>query len=37
MFLTGSPAVRAFTQVGWTWGGTWRSLKDRMHFSLNGQ
>lgn len=31
------PAVRAFAAVGWTWGGTWRSSKDYMHFSKNGQ
>ncbi|MFN2523882.1 MAG: M15 family metallopeptidase [Mycobacteriales bacterium] len=37
MFLAGGPAVRAFTRIGWAWGGTWRSLKDPMHFSLNGQ
>ena len=22
--------------LGWTWGGNWRSLKDYMHFSVNG-
>jgi hypothetical protein len=37
MFLAGSATVRAFTRIGWTWGGTWTSLKDPMHFSLNGQ
>ena len=26
-------ARRAFTDLGWGWGGTWRSLKDYMHFS----
>jgi hypothetical protein len=36
MFLAGSPAVRAFTRAGWTWGGTWHSLKDYMHFSQTG-
>ena len=29
-------AVEAFRAVGWTWGGDWRSSKDRMHFSLTG-
>jgi hypothetical protein len=37
MVLPGSPAVRAFSDIGWTWGGTWRSLKDLQHFSLNGR
>ena len=36
MFLTDSTAVRAFTAIGWTWGGTYRSSKDYMHFSLSG-
>lgn len=29
--------VRAFTDIGWTWGGTWSSLKDFQHFSQNGR
>ena len=37
MFLKGSSEVRAFTNAGWTWGGTFRSLKDYMHFSETGQ
>jgi hypothetical protein len=37
MFLAGGAEVRAFSRIGWTWGGTWRSSKDPMHFSLNGQ
>jgi hypothetical protein len=36
MFEPGSAAVRAFTDEGWTWGGTFRSLKDFQHFSLTG-
>jgi hypothetical protein len=36
MHLPGGPAVRAFDDAGWTWGGTWRSSKDWMHFSLSG-
>jgi hypothetical protein len=36
MHLSGGPAVRAFGAIGWTWGGTWRSQKDAMHFSLTG-
>jgi hypothetical protein len=37
MHLAGGPAVRAFEAIGWTWGGTWRSSKDYMHFSQNGR
>jgi hypothetical protein len=29
--------VRAFGSIGWTWGGTWSSLKDYQHFSQNGR
>jgi hypothetical protein len=36
MLEPGSAAVRAFTREGWTWGGTFRSLKDLQHFSLTG-
>ena len=37
MMLPGSRAAGAFTRAGWTWGGTFHSLKDYMHFSENGQ
>lgn len=37
MHAAGGPAVRAFAGIGWEWGGTWRSHKDYMHFSENGQ
>ena len=37
MILRDSPAARAFTRQGWTWGGNFSSLKDYMHFSENGQ
>lgn len=37
MFEPGGAALRAFTSVGWKWGGAWRSSKDYMHFSQNGQ
>ncbi|MBO5479175.1 MAG: M15 family metallopeptidase [Clostridia bacterium] len=30
------PVVKAFSKRGWTWGGTWKSSKDYMHFSLTG-
>ena len=36
MVYPGGVAVRAFTSVGWTWGGTWTSPKDLMHFSKTG-
>jgi len=26
----------AFSDIGWTWGGDWNTLKDWMHFSLTG-
>jgi hypothetical protein len=29
--------VRAFDEIGWSWGGTWSSLKDYQHFSRNGR
>ena len=32
----GDAAWRAFRDIGWTWGGDWRSPKDYMHFSANG-
>lgn len=31
-FRAGSPEVEVFTKRGWTWGGTWQSLKDWQHF-----
>jgi hypothetical protein len=36
MITANGPAVRAFAAVGWTWGGTWQSLKDLQHFSRTG-
>lgn len=36
MILPNQEVVAAFDQIGWTWGGTWRNLKDWMHFSLSG-
>jgi hypothetical protein len=29
--------VSAFAEIGWEWGGDWRTLKDYQHFSLNGR
>lgn len=37
MHLPGGPSVRAFAEIGWEWGGDWRSSKDYMHFSRNGR
>ncbi|MEO1482569.1 MAG: M15 family metallopeptidase [Myxococcota bacterium] len=28
----GGPVVSIFAKLGWTWGGSWRSLKDYQHF-----
>ena len=32
----GDPVVTAFAEIGWEWGGDWRTLKDYQHFSQNG-
>ncbi len=37
MVSADGPVVRAFADIGWTWGGTWQSLKDLQHFSRNGR
>lgn len=37
MILRGGVVTRAFASVGWTWGGDYSLLKDRMHFSANGR
>ncbi|MGD9797544.1 MAG: M15 family metallopeptidase [Acidimicrobiia bacterium] len=37
MIVADDEAVRAFADIGWTWGGTWRTLKDYMHFSSTGR
>lgn len=29
--------VRAFTSIGWKWGGDWKGTKDYQHFSSNGK
>jgi hypothetical protein len=36
MLLPGSAAVRAFTDQGFTWGGTFRRPKDYQHMTLTG-
>jgi hypothetical protein len=37
MIVDGDVVVRAFADVGWSWGGHWRSAKDWMHFSPSGR
>ena len=32
----GDLVTKAFAAIGWTWGGTWRSPTDHMHFSATG-
>lgn len=36
VITAGDRTVAAFTAIGWTWGGTWTTPKDRMHFSATG-
>jgi len=36
MIAKGDVVTQAFADVGWTWGGSWSSTKDLMHFSANG-
>jgi hypothetical protein len=36
MVVADTVAVEAFGDIGWAWGGNWNTLKDWMHFSLNG-
>jgi hypothetical protein len=37
MITPDGDVVRAFESIGWTWGGSWNSLKDYQHFSQNGR
>jgi hypothetical protein len=36
MLTEDGPAVRAFAEAGWHWGGHWVHSKDYMHFSTDG-
>jgi hypothetical protein len=36
MAVEGSVLVRAFSRVGWGWGGRWSGTKDYQHFSTTG-
>lgn len=33
----GDPVVREFARIGWSWGGSWSSLKDYQHFTATGR
>jgi hypothetical protein len=37
MAVEGGVLVRAFTRIGWGWGGRWAGSPDFQHFSLNGR
>jgi hypothetical protein len=37
MIQPGSLVVREFARIGWSWGGSWSSLKDYQHFSATGR
>ncbi|HEX6486233.1 MAG TPA: M15 family metallopeptidase [Nocardioidaceae bacterium] len=37
MITPDGPAVRAFSSIGWEWGGDWSATKDYQHFSVNGR
>jgi len=37
MAVEGSVVVQAFDEIGWKWGGRWRSSKDYQHFSKTGK
>jgi hypothetical protein len=37
MIVPGSAPVRAFSAVGWGWGGRWSSSPDYQHFSASGR
>jgi hypothetical protein len=37
LVLAACSVVAAFRAVGWTWGGSWTSPRDYMHFSSTGR
>jgi hypothetical protein len=37
MAVAGGRLVRAFTSIGWGWGGRWPPPTDYQHFSINGR
>ena len=36
MIVPGDVVTKAFAEIGWHWGGNWKSSKDYMHFSADG-
>ena len=36
MIRPGDVVTKAFAAIGWTWGGSWQSPTDHMHFSATG-
>jgi hypothetical protein len=37
MIRSGDVVTQAFGEIGWTWGGSWQSRRDYMHFSESGK
>jgi hypothetical protein len=37
MIANGDVVTRAFAEIGWGWGGNWRTADDWMHFSSSGR
>jgi hypothetical protein len=37
LIRAGGVVVKAFTEIGWGWGGYWSSIKDYQHFSATGR
>jgi len=37
MIRPGDVVTQSFAEIGWTWGGTWKSRLDYMHFSETGE
>lgn len=37
MIVADGPVVRAFSNIGWGWGGSWTNSKDYQHLSQNGR
>jgi hypothetical protein len=37
MIFAGDVVTEAFGEIGWGWGGNWKTLKDWMHFSQSGR
>jgi hypothetical protein len=37
MIRSGDVVTKSFAAAGWTWGGSYRTLKDYQHFSVSGR